>query len=51
MPSHGVGRQQHLDFGIVPEGFLGFHALLPAHAAVDGDNGLIPPEQRADARF
>ena len=34
----GVGRQQDLHFGIVPEGFLRLHALLAAHAAVDDDD-------------
>ena len=44
-----VGRQQHLHFGIVPERFLRLHALLAAHAAVDHDNRVWPPEQRRDA--
>ena len=46
----GVGRQQDLHFGIVPEGFLRLHALLAAHAAVDDDDRLIPAEQRPDPR-
>ena len=44
-----VGRQQHLDFGIVPEGFLRLHPLLAAHAAMDDDDGLAAAEQRRDA--
>ena len=44
--ARGVGRQQDLDFGIVPEGFLGPHAILPTHTAMDDDDGLRPPEQR-----
>ena len=44
----GVGRQQDLHLGIVPEGFLRLHAFLAAHAAVDDDHGLRPPEQRRD---
>jgi hypothetical protein len=32
-----VGRQQNLDLGIVPEGFLRIEAFFPAHAAMNDD--------------
>lgn len=35
-----IGRQQNLHLGIVPERLLGFHAVFPAHAAVDANHGL-----------
>ncbi len=44
----GVGRQQHLDLGIVPEGLLRLHPLLAAHAAVDDDDRFLAAEQRDD---
>ena len=45
----GVGGQQDLHLGIVPEGFLRLHALLAAHAAVDRHDGLRAAEERRDA--
>jgi hypothetical protein len=46
-----VGRQQHPHLGIVPEGFLRFHALLAAQTAMDDDDGGIAAEQRAYTRL
>ena len=37
----GVGGEQHLDFGVVPERFLRLHPLFAAHAAMDHDDGLV----------
>ena len=45
----GVGRDEHLDERVVPERFLGLHAILAAHAAVDHDHRVLAPEQRGDA--
>jgi len=45
------GGEQHLDFGIVQESFLGLATFLAAHAAVDHNHGFWPAEQRADLPF
>ena len=45
----GVGGQQDLHLGVVPERLLRLHPLLAAHAAVDHDHGLLAAEQRGDA--
>ena len=37
----GVGGQQHLHLGVVPERLLRLQPLLAAHAAVDDDHGLL----------
>ena len=44
----GVGRDQDLHFLVVRECFLRLAPLLAAHAAVDDDDRLGPPEQGAD---
>ena len=45
--ARGVGGEQDLHLGIVPEGLLRLQALLAAHAAMDDDDGLLAAEQRA----
>ena len=47
--ARGVGGQQHLHLGVVPERLLRLQPLLAAHAAVDDDHGLLAAEQRGDA--
>ena len=44
--ARGVVRQQHLHPRVVPKRFLRRQARLPAHAAVDDDDGLGPAQQR-----
>ena len=44
----GVGGEQHLHLGVVPERLLRLQPLLAAHAAVDDDHGLLAAEQRGD---
>ena len=46
--ARGVGGQQHLHLGVVPERLLRLQAILAAHAAVDDDHGLLAAEQRRD---
>ena len=43
----GVGGEQHLHLGVVPERLLRLQPLLAAHAAVDHDHRLLAAEQRA----
>ena len=43
----GVGGEQHLHLGVVPERLLRLQPLLAAHAAVDHDDRLRAAEQRA----
>ena len=45
----GIGRQQHLHLGIVPEGFLRLEPGLATHAAVNQHGGLGASEQGRDA--
>ena len=47
----GVGGQQHLHLGVVPERLLRLHPLFAAHAAVDHDDRLFAAEQGRDAAF
>ena len=42
-----IGCQQHLNLGIVPEGFLRLHAFLATHAAVDDDDRSGRPSSEA----
>jgi len=38
----GVGGDEHEDFLVLHEGFLGLAAVLAPHAAAEGDDGFGP---------
>ena len=41
----GIGRQQYLHLGVVPERLLRLHPLLAAHSAVNHDHRLSRPSK------
>src|SRR5690606_27331256 len=47
----GIGREQHPDLGVVQESLLGLAPIFAPHAAMDGDDGILAAEQRADLPF
>ena len=46
-----IGRQQHLNDGVVLERFLSLGPLLPPHSTVNDDDGVLTAQQRGDALF
>ena len=47
--TRGIGCQEHLNLGVMPERLLRLHALLAAHATVDDDDGFPAAKEGGDA--